>query len=242
VADASSPPGSPGWARTVRELIADAISREATYADRAWSLIREFKQNEAWRHLQDRAGAPFANLKQFSEHPRPEGLGISFSRLKQIENDHREWLKKQTEILDEAPAVGAPKGNTNASKNNRYIVPIVSKDDTRGNKAETVIRRIKKAAAKGDDRALAALEGLKEGRYPSARAAGLDAGVVRPPDPIRAMHTAIKKALPEPPKSFDSVTRDTLSAVRGALGARKGQARVTLAYELIRMAEEALRQ
>lgn len=76
----------------------------------------------------------------------------------------------------------------------------------------------------------------------SARAAGIKAGFVKPPDPIRVMRRALEKAAPLLPETDQNVMKHDLAVIKKTLYAWEDEDRVTFAYELIRIAEEALRQ
>lgn len=62
-----------------------------------------------------------------------------------------------------------------------------------GTRAQYLAHRVATAAKRGDQKAAEVLEAMKAGQYRSVRSAALDAGILRPPDPVRLVLRAVVK-------------------------------------------------
>lgn len=146
---------------------------------------------------------------------------------------HAGTITKQAiaELVATTPAAGSHGGTTERVDNVNLAPP----SGSGGNSRSYRIARLKR-----DRPDLAA--GLANGVFNSVAEAWRAAGFEKPKDPERTMHKAIAKALPAEPPPMRGILKDVIAPVREALRALKGQERTALAYELIRVAEEALRE
>lgn len=127
VGDLNAPIGSPKWATAVRLAIQMALADVSTDTEHLDEMLRLFRQHEGWRQLESKTGAPFPTYESFCTEERPWGLGYDPKTIERIVQERKgrraQQARQAAAKVKEPPKSkkgGAPKGNSNASKNNPY--------------------------------------------------------------------------------------------------------------------------
>src|ERR1700741_4160380 len=84
VGDPSAPIGSPAWCKAVHVQLCATKHKTDWEVRRLKYDLREFRDKERWKHLQDGKGRPFQSWKQYVETPEPDGLGVPIESIKAI--------------------------------------------------------------------------------------------------------------------------------------------------------------
>lgn len=224
--------GTPEWAWTQCAWMRTLWTEKKLRDDMFESIVNKLQERRVYDLIPE--DKPFgtldALLREFI------GTDLHGARIQLAERYEKAEKPRDGQATKEARAEGGKKGGRgNLRSASTKVSP---KRD-----ADYWLGRIKKAAEEQKPEAVAVVEAIKRGDYDAAGVAkaARDAGVKPPPDPQRAMTNAIKKALPDKPQ-LSRTLRDVLAPVVASLKALAGKDRKTLAYELIRIAEEALRE
>jgi hypothetical protein len=163
--DGNAPVDSPAWCRAVHTencLLKRQVDGEVRRLK--YCLIR-FRSNQRYLKLTDRDGEAFATWEDFVQYPEPYGLGMRMDVVNAImcEADDRRLLR---DVVEAVPAL-AQHGGDRRDQGSDATLPI-------GRGAPYLIARMKRDAPDFADR-------LATGEFPSARAAALAAGIIKPP-------------------------------------------------------------
>ncbi len=189
--------GTKDWAQRFRTEIQMAVADLELAPSAVETNITLGEKFGAWQLLEDRYHRPFPNFDAFCRAPKPWGLGKDPSHLRGEIETAKQKVAETWKASPPVAKVGAPKGNANAKKNgdpgNNGDQVTIDSAPKRGHSAEYLAGRIKAKAAKGDEAAVVVAEKLEAGGYESMRAAARDAGILKPPDPFRAVVRALDK-------------------------------------------------
>jgi hypothetical protein len=188
IGDIYAPEGSPEWAAGMRWEIQKLLHRHDFDHRMLQTCVENFLSLEGWKKLTDKNGRPFLSYTDFCTTPKPFGLGRSPDEIKQIIADCKK--ASQQMAADENMQPGPEKGEIGR---NRCSVRTPNK--SRGETAEYIVRRLKRDAPE-------VAEALARGEYPSARAAGIAAGIVKVPTPLEKLQKAWSKASKSERKEF----------------------------------------
>jgi hypothetical protein len=210
IGDICAPVGTGPWLIGVREharvaLLSAKSSREST---RRW--VQALRDDNRFRKLTDRSGHPFLTWEAFCEEPPPYGFGMPAEELEVLveAKPPAQQLAADEAVKPQPTLSEAMKGNQNARKreeepaeepgekpaevpaqgnaeNSGSSTTTVSRKQERG--AEYLVRRLKRDAPE-------VAEKLAKGQYPSARAAGIAAGIIKELTPLDKLKRAWAKA------------------------------------------------
>lgn len=214
---AMAPIGSSEWSEYCRKRLCDALDQEQKGLFEFDSQLGDFMEHEGWTALSDADKKPFPTFRAFARALRPHGLGCAEDRLDLLLRALRKTLPEQMAKAEAEPInerYQAPAGNTfaekpletdcsNDNKNTSDDVTCVSvkseQKTERGNSSDYLLARLYRDV--GDEKkparqaaAKKAVDGLKEGRYKSVRAAAVAAGIVKPEHPEARAAKSIAKS------------------------------------------------
>jgi hypothetical protein len=178
--DPYAPEGSRLWSIFMRDEIHRLLHQQETDHGSLQRCVDAFTRHEGWRTLQDPGGRTFTTYSQFCKAKWPHGLG---RRAEEIDTLFKEGAAKrsgQALAADENVGPLFEHGGDRKEQGNNVTLP------ERGNKAEYLVRRLKR------DRPDIAAD-LAAGKYPSARAAAIAAGIVTVPTPLEQVLRLLPK-------------------------------------------------
>jgi hypothetical protein len=170
VGDPGAPIGSPAWCKASHAELCAAKHR----TDHEVKLLKygllEFRQKERWRLICDNDGRAFQSWEDYVQYPEPNGLGMPAESAKAV----------MEEVNDKAllGEVLGRHGGDHKSQVFRDQVGNANLMSTGGTTRPYILARLERDGH-GE---LAAR--VRAGEM-SARAAALQAGIRRPPDPLR---------------------------------------------------------
>lgn len=151
-------------------------------------FVREAFEKKVWQGERIFAGGtrqPPITFAAFVHEPYPVGLGTTYATVRQFLGKDAVALR----LWDEA--VARPVGRPETSEKDDNVIRSAPKKPT-GNSAQAGVRRLRKAAEKGDEKATAALKRVEAGEV-SPNAAAIEMGwrkptltVVDAPEPLLA--------------------------------------------------------
>lgn len=161
--DINAPPGSQEWAIAVRLELRSRIKNSESDARHLQRWARLMEEHQGYTQLTKRTGRPFASWREFCVTEPPYGLGYDPEMLRLVVEERMtaQALAASTQPLAE---VGRP---------DKALVHKVLSPEQYGESSEYLTARI--ARDRPD-----ILDEMKAGKYPSVRAAALDAGIVKP--------------------------------------------------------------
>lgn len=176
----SAPIGSKPWAVAVKEEMRNLLREHDGAHKSLRGYLDVFIQHEGWKLLDGPNGRPFATYTDFCREPQPLGLGRGPEEIEQV---IKERMERQTaKALAADPEVKPAAEHGGKREEEEDSIGIL----TPGNSATYLVRRLKR-----DSPEIA--EALARGEYPSARAAGIAAGIVKVPTPMQIARRAILK-------------------------------------------------
>jgi hypothetical protein len=159
--------GTPEWAVRLREQLRVKIEGEVLQTEIVCRDLEEFRAHEGWRLLTGADGKPFKSFRELCEHPKPNGLGVPFTRIEPL------W-KRARSAKTLRPHGGDRKPEATLLDNQ-----VASGGESYGTDPDYLIARVKRDAPDVFERAMA-------GEFTSARSAAIAAGVpVSDPDKRR---------------------------------------------------------
>jgi hypothetical protein len=179
--DLCAEPGSEPWAIAARRELQKLVKVSESDHERLSFYVQSFQETKGYRALLDKAGRPFRSWEAFCTAPYPWGLGY---RTADIDRIIAERKARTVAELAADPEV-KPLAEPNTTGRNNPTVDNINGRPT-GTSVSCLVRRLKRDAP---DTAKA----LARGEYPSARAAGIAAGIVKVPTPLEAARKACAK-------------------------------------------------
>lgn len=185
--DLAAPKGTPSWCLAVREEARSALTSAKTTREQVTVWVNALKEGDHFQTLTDAEGNRFLSWEGFCQAPPPYGFGCSAEEVELIIS------RKPVHELAADPNVTAlaEHGEIGHGRSRGDIVTSTA----RGNEATYLVRRLKRDAPE-------IAEALARGEYPSARAAGIAAGIVRPDPPLVLLKRAWNKASKDEKDSF----------------------------------------
>jgi hypothetical protein len=193
--DLCAPVGTLAWCVGMRGEIQKLLDAHRTDHEGLAVCIESFQEAGGWKALVDARGLPFASYAEFCKTRRPLGLGCDPGHIDALVGEGR---KRTAPDLAADPGVKPLAGHGGGRKQGANSTLIRGSTD-----ASYLVRRLKR-----DHPGVA--EKLARGEYPSARAAGIAAGIVRVP-------TAPEVAR----KAFGKMTRSQRREFRRWLGGQE---------------------
>lgn len=178
-------PGSREWALGLRLELWRLLDSADTDHDALNGFLSVCQEREAWRVLQSSDGEVYRDFAEFCLDRRPHGLGVTREMV-------GKWCKafgwaETAQALAGDESVGPLQEHGGDRKSEAATSSFAPKDDRYGETASYLVRRLKRDAP---DIAAA----LARGEYPSARAAGIAAGIVKVPTALDILKRAWGKA------------------------------------------------
>lgn len=231
----SAPVGSKAWAERLRLGMQGAVSEINSLPKHFQFYVELVTQHQAWLLMNKPDGSFFTTFEEFCEHRQPWGLG-------------RPWADLRRYVLaacggDEAK-VAALTTTAGAAPSHAEAVKDQAVKGVKGfvSKGTNVAPHTEKRKSYADNEYLAARiardapevhEKMKAGGYPSVRAAALDAGIVKLPDPVKRAVSALKKVPAERAHELLSVdVRGIQMAIRRLTHEEQDQLYVWLGKEI----------
>lgn len=173
--DISAPVGSRPWCVGVREEARMVLIDSKSTREHARRWVSALKDDGHFRKLADKAGNYFLTWEGFCETPPPYGFGMSPDEVEiLIESKPRaQQMAGDPGVTPLTTHGGDRKAESTLPRNVAQL----------GNSAEYIVRRLKRDAPH-------IAEALARGEYPSARAAGIAAGIIRVPTPLEVAQRA----------------------------------------------------
>lgn len=197
VGDLLATPGSRHWCVGMRFRIQQLLDSHAEDHEGLQRCVSFFLEQKGWLALKDAKGRAFASYTDFCKARRPHGLERAPEEIEAIISEG--IAKRAAQALAADPQEEALSGQGEHQGANQYSTKALSlqgKDSTEGgNSASYIVRRLKRDAPQ-------VAEALARGEYPSARAAGIAAGIVKVPTPLDLMRRAWAKASKKEKESF----------------------------------------
>lgn len=162
--DINAPPGSQAWAIAVRLELRSRIKNTESDARHLQRLARLMEEHQGYTQLPKRTGRPFASWREFCVTEPPYGLGYDPEMLR---------LVVEERMTAQALAASAQPLNGHGGDRKTTLAHNLETVEQRGESSEYLTARI--ARDRPD-----ILDEMKAGKYPSVRAAALDAGIVKP--------------------------------------------------------------
>lgn len=183
--------GSREWAIWYSGVGVNAFEAARAKVHSVQKNLGPLKRLEAYKVMSREDGKPFSSWAEFCDTRRPFGLGIGHDVVEAIlaeENANRLVVAVREEVtarrMQEAEALTKHGGDRKSEEvqyqgSNRTLKP-------RGETADYLAARIKR------DRPDIAAR-VEAGEFRSMRAAALEAGIVKPPCPVKAAKRAVEK-------------------------------------------------
>jgi len=187
--DATAPMGSEQWAKAVRYRIQSGLHDITFASNRLEGYIGSMQETGAFRLLHKPDGAQFLLWEDFCTTKQPHGLGYSPAHISGIIAE-RKTVEALAAKAEETPL--AQHGELGRGRDNR--VDNVNSNEA-GNSATYISRRI--ARDRPD-----ILQRMKDGEFPSVRAAAIEAGIVKVPTALDLLKRAWAKATDQERAAF----------------------------------------
>jgi hypothetical protein len=191
VGDLLAAPGTKEWCLGMRFRIQQLLDSHAEDHEGLQRCVASFVSEKGWQALRDARGRPFPSYTEFCKARRPHGLERAPEEIEAIIAEG--IAKKDAQALAADPEV-TPLAEADTTGRNNSTVDNVNGRPT-GNSASYIVRRLKRDAPK-------VAEALARGEYPSARAAGIAAGIVKVPSPLDLLRRAWLKASKQERQTF----------------------------------------
>jgi hypothetical protein len=180
VGNLSAPPGSRDWAVAVRLKIQAGLSSTLSDAASLSGWLRMMERHNGYKQLPDANGQTFPSYRAFCEAKQPWGLGYAPDAIERLLAERMtpsDRAHRPLTLLDNP-------GPATAEERESIVDIINNRESGGGTSADYLTARI--ARDRPD-----ILEDMKAGKYPSVRAAALQAGIVKarvsvPLDPVGA--------------------------------------------------------
>ena len=192
IGDSSAPPGSRPWCAAMRLHAKSEINNTQSRVGNLKYTLKNIKEGEHYRSLQNRSGKDFCSWEEFVKEPWPYGLDFDpdIANAVLAEEDATKLVKLvASEVVAKTkPAAkhgGARKRGEQGS--NRTL--------KRGETAEYLAARIKR------DRPDIATA-VERGEFSSMRSAAIAAGIIRKKTPLENLQAAWKKTNEEDRMAF----------------------------------------
>lgn len=173
--DLSAPQGSVPWCVGVRERARTALKSARTTREEVQAWVTALRENGNYQNLTDREGIPFLTWEALCEEPPPYGFGCSADEV-----DVLIEAKPLAQRLAADPKV-KPLADVGPPTKDEMGQSLQGKDY--GNGASYIVRRLKRDAPE-------IAQALARGEYPSARAAGIAAGIIKVPTALEVAQKA----------------------------------------------------
>jgi hypothetical protein len=186
--DATAPMGSEQWAKAVRYRIQSGLHDITFASNRLEGYIGSMQETGAFRLLHKPDGAQFLLWEDFCTTKQPHGLGYSLAHISGIIAE-RKTVEALAAKAEETP--GNPVGTNQHTTGDDNVIPTKAQ----GNSATYLSRRI--ARDRPD-----ILQRMKDGEFPSVRAAAIEAGIVKVPTALDLLKRAWAKATDQERAAF----------------------------------------
>lgn len=181
--DIRAPKGTPSWCVGVREQARSALHDAKTTRERTRNWLKALREDNHFQRLTDKKGRTFLSWEAFCAEPPPFGFGCSAEEVEALvaAKPLGQRLAADEEVAALTDHGGAREGAgrkpadlqpSGQNEENQVANGKLKSDGT--NAASYLVRRLKRDAPK-------VAEALAQGKYPSARAAAIAAGIVKPP-------------------------------------------------------------
>jgi hypothetical protein len=174
--------GTLAWAVMMRDELRTAMGDARYNMQVAQGIFRQLQEHGGWQHLRSAKRQPFRSFDHFCSDPN--GFGMERFEIERRLTAHE--MARPDGVLPLAPHGGDRTEQVDHINLNKG-----------GTSSAYLVARLKRDHPDIAER-LAAQE------FPSARAAAIEAGIIRPPSPIALVRRAWKHATPE--------ERDTIRA------------------------------
>ena len=192
----SAPVGSKAWAERVRLRMQGAVSEIDQLPEHFHFYVQLVTQHKAWTLMNKPDGLFFATFEEFCEHRQPWGLGRPWADLRLYVVAACGGDEAKVAALTTSPGA-APTHAEAVKEQSRDVKGRVMSEGVRSVPSDTKQRKYGETSAYLAARiardAPEVHEKMKAGGYPSVRAAALEAGIVKLPDPVKRAVSALKK-------------------------------------------------
>jgi hypothetical protein len=186
-----SEPGSREWIITRRSLLVACLSDIKNNRTTGRTVFDEIQRHGGWEHLRDLKGKPFRSFAQFCTSAN--GLGLD-----------RNEIERRLTAQEMAGAEGVlPLAKLGTNQHAEGVDNINSSKG--GTSAAYLAARLKRDAPECAER-------LAAGEFPSARAAAIEAGIIKPPPPLIELRRIWKRTPEDQRAAFLAEIMDSAAA------------------------------
>lgn len=186
IGDLNAPPGSIHWCVGMRERLQEILDSHKSDHESLERCIEYFINQRGWEKIHDSKKRPFKSFIDFCKHKRPLGLGRDPAEIDQIIAEGKAKSAQEL-VADQNVRVREQPGNPTGHNQHTPKESLQSQDSTYGNSSSYLVGKLKRDAPQ-------IAEALGRGEYPSARAAGIAAGIVKVPTPLGLLKRSWAKA------------------------------------------------
>jgi hypothetical protein len=179
IGDLLAPVGSRYWCIGMRYEIQKLLDQHKTDHEGLQTCIDQFISEKAWSNLTDSRGKPFTSYAAFCKERRPLGLGRQPEEIDALLKEGAARETPQELAADPEVQPLAEHGGDRVEQGYDITLP-------RGTSASYLVRRLKRDAPE-------IAQELAQGKFPSARAAAIAAGIVRVPTALEVAQKAYLK-------------------------------------------------
>ena len=199
--DFTAPVGTRLWCIYVRNRLQQMLNDTVDYRDRIEGFLQPFIQAEGWKQLTNEHDRPFRTYSEFCQTRYPYGLGMAPEAIDQIIADAK---RSAQEIAADPEVKPIPaNGEVGKGRSSNDIRP-----NQHGTSVDYLVRRLKRDAPEIAD-------ALGRGEFPSARAAGIAAGIIKVPTPLERIRKEWAKLNDEERAAFlEEISDQWLAAKR----------------------------
>lgn len=181
-------PGSVDWAIYTRARIQHLLEETSSSVEHLSYAYDAMIKHQGWRHLYARTKQPFNSFEQFCFEVKPWGLGYKREVIEGIIHERKtaQQIAQRAEPLNQ---------NGGDRKSEQVESVLYDNTDFQGTSASYLTRRIARDYP-------VILEEMKEGKYPSVRAAAKAAGIIRELTTVEKVQKLWLKMTPEEKEQF----------------------------------------
>jgi hypothetical protein len=188
--DIGAPRDSVEYATAVKVFAQAALDSTHSDVNQLESCIDILRSDNRYRRLTDRSGHSFMSWEAFCVAERPFGLGYNSRAIESLISDR----KKTAGQLAADPTV-TPLADHGTNQHGEAGHADGKSTSVGSNQASYIVRRLKRDAPE-------IAEALARGDYPSARSAGIAAGIIKPATPLQVLRSTWKKATASERRDF----------------------------------------
>ena len=155
---------------TVIRAAQHAIIHGGQFLEILPKIVLKIGKNRLWTSIEPRGRGPFKMFRDFAEHPLPDGLGCTMSRLIAFCKGHDKAVEFLKVHGGREQAVEVRQGQPKKESNHDNVMN--TSEVKQGNGSEYLLRRLAKTAPDFLDR-------YEAGEFKSVRAASIAAGHIK---------------------------------------------------------------